>query len=230
MKTIAIINAAGKGLRFGDETPKQYIEVKQRPILYYSLKPFERCSHVDEIYVVCDIDYFETVEKICTGNEITKFVRCVEGGNTANESRYLGILNTGADDEDLIILHDAARPLIKNTTIAKMIEIAHRHNHCVCGTTINANIYLNDDGKVKSLEMPSNNIFVCGMPFVCRNDILKKSFDGAFNAGTLNNSAGPMGLVNKYGDIHSYKSVEITTIESLKITYRSDINLFEKMI
>lgn len=230
MKTIAIINAAGKGLRFGDETPKQYIEIKHRPILYYSLKPFERCSCVDEIYVVCDTDYFETVEKICTDNEITKFVRCIKGGNTANESRYLGILNTGADDEDLIILHDAARPLIKNTTIAKMIEIAHRHNHCVCGTTINANIYLNDDGKVKSLETPSNNIFVCGMPFICRNGILKNSFKCAEFLGKINSTAGPMGIVTEHGYVNSYHKVEIETMESLKITYKSDLDLFSKMI
>jgi 2-C-methyl-D-erythritol 4-phosphate cytidylyltransferase len=230
MKTIAIINAAGKGVRFGDDLPKQYIEVKQRPILYYSLKVFERCASIDEIYIVCDVEYFDLVEKICTDNEITKFVKCIEGGATANLSRYHGLLNINAADDDLIVMHDAVRPLIKNITILKMINIATKYGCSVCGTTINANIYHNNECVNVIDGMPSNNIFVCAMPFVCRNDILKKSFDDAFNAGTLNNSAGPMGLVNEYGNIHSYQSVEITTIESLKITYRSDINLFEKMI
>ena len=92
MKTIAIINAGGTGSRFGHDTPKQYIFIDDKPMLYFSLKIFQDNKNINEIYVVSHKDYFEYITDICDKYNITKFVKCIEGGKTANESRYNGLL------------------------------------------------------------------------------------------------------------------------------------------
>lgn len=231
MKTIAIINASGKGTRCGGDTPKQFRILNNNPVLYYSLETFEKNSNIDEIYVVCEKEYFEFVQKLCKENNITKFVYTIEGGTTANKSRYLGLVGIKDNsDDNIIIMHDAVRITTKDETITKLVNKVKENGQCVCGTTLNANIFRTYQDEVYfDDEIPSNNVFVCSMPFGCKYGILKTSFEEAIAEGNINLYAGPMGIVGMYSESDFFSKIELDYIETIKITYDSDFELISKL-
>ena len=84
--TIALILAGGSGHRMGQDIPKQFLTVMEKPVIIYTLENFQRSEEIDEIYVVC-IDGWHDVLK-CFANQfgITKLKEVVSGGASAQES------------------------------------------------------------------------------------------------------------------------------------------------
>ena len=93
MANIVLINASGIGSRFGCKIPKQFFNIGGTPILYYCLNKFQTSDLVDEIYIIAQQEYFKMIEDICKKFNINKFRQCINGGNSANESRYNGLRN-----------------------------------------------------------------------------------------------------------------------------------------
>lgn len=230
-KVVVLINAGGVGSRFGNETPKQYLLLNNKPIIQYSIELFQNNDNIDEIYCICNENYFEYINRLCLNNDFYKFNGCIESNDSANGSRYNGLkyLMGKVNDNDIIIMHDAVRILTKNDTISEIINKTRENKCTVCGQTINANIFLSDREKVYFNEnIPSNGVFINSMPFACEYEILKTSFDKAFLENDIINSAGPMGVVAKYSKINEFHKVELDFIETLKITYKEDLKLIEK--
>ena len=229
MSNIVLINAAGIGVRFNSETPKQYYLINKKPILYYSLKLFQENDLVDEIYIIAQREYFEIIEEICRNFNIHKFKQCIQGGKSANESRYNGLMGIKCCPNDFIIMHDAVRICIKDSTISKLIEMGNEYGYGVCGQTLNANIFTpNIDDSVIDDNIPSKNIFLNSMPFICKYKILIEAFNNGID--DLDITAGPMGILSRFGDIKVFPKIEIDFIETFKITYKEDINFVEKII
>lgn len=232
MKTIAIINASGKGVRCGGDIHKQFRLLNDKPVLYYSLNMFEKNNSIDEIYVVCEKEYFDFVEQLCKDNNINKFVYSIEGGTTANMSRYYGLNGIkNANEDDIIIMHDAVRITTKDSTITELVNKTQKEGQCVCGTTLNANIFRTSNDKVfYDDDIPSKNVFVCSMPFGCRYETLKTAFDDAMEEGDVDSYAGPMGVVGMYGESDFFSKIELDYTETIKITYDRDFEIIDKLI
>lgn len=131
LTSVAIILAAGTGKRMNSNTPKQYMVLDNKPVLYYSLKAFEESSISEIILVVGknEIDYcrHEIVEKY----NIKKVTSIVEGGVERYDSVYQGLLvvrNAG-----YILIHDGARPFISVEIIERTLEQVIIHKACVVG-------------------------------------------------------------------------------------------------
>lgn len=115
MKNIGIILAGGCGARMGNmDRPKQFIEVYGKPLIIYTLEAFENSEYIDEILISCHKDYIEDMKIWCRKYEITKEKYIIEGGNTRQESSYkaLETLKDNVYDDDIVVIHDSARPLI----------------------------------------------------------------------------------------------------------------------
>ncbi len=129
MKFTAIIPASGKGLRMGSNTPKQFMPLAGRPVLYYSLKAFED-SDVDEIIIVTSPESKEYVKNnIVTAFDFKKVSKIVNGGAERYLSVYEGLL--AAENADYVLIHDAARPLIDSGLIGSCIEAVQKYDACV---------------------------------------------------------------------------------------------------
>lgn len=231
-KCVVLINSGGMGCRFNDNVPKQYHNINEKPIILHCIELFQHNESVDAIFCICEEKYFNYIDNICISNNITKFVKCVKGGKSANESRYNGLkeIEKYVENNDIIVMHDVVRIFIKNTTIDSVISAAKKYNCAVCGQTINANIFTTHDDYAIFNDTPSNGIFVNSMPFACRYEILKKSFDIANDYNNINNSAGPMGIVGAYGNIEKFSKVEIDFLETMKVTYKEDIKIIQKLL
>lgn len=229
MSNIVLINASGIGSRFGSDIPKQFHNIKGRPILYYCLHTFQENELVDDIYVITMEDSFKYVEDICMGYNINKFRGCIKGGRSANESRYNGLKGIHCKSDDLIIMHDAVRICIKDKTVTNLIKLGLEYGHGVCGQILNANIYVsNVDDSVIDMNIPSKGIFLNSMPFICKHGLLLDAFNKGVN--DLNTTAGPMGVLSTFGNIKVFPKIEVDFIETLKVTYKEDINFIEKLL
>ncbi len=131
-KICAVIVAAGKGSRMGADINKQFLNIKNKPILYYTLKTFESCSLIDEIILVTaksEIDYCkrEVIEKY----NINKISAIVEGGSERQHSVYNGL--KAIRDCEIVLIHDGARPFVDSRIIAEGIDYAKKFGACTCG-------------------------------------------------------------------------------------------------
>lgn len=123
-KNSVVIAAAGKGTRMGLDINKQYIEVNGRSILAMTIQRFEECGQIDEIVIVAnenEIDYCQN--SIIERFGFTKVKAVVSGGETRQQSVFSGLCNVSADC-GIVLIHDGARPFIRNESIIACIDAA----------------------------------------------------------------------------------------------------------
>ncbi len=165
-----VILAGGTGSRFGGNIPKQYIEVKGRPIISWCLDVLFSNEDVDTVRVVADIswqsyinDYIELHEK--------KYIAKWKGFCLPGENRQLSIWNAleamrGTANNDLVMFHDAARPNIKDDFISKCFNSVESHDGVMPIIPVKDTIYLCDEnGKVDKL-LPRSKLFAGQAPEV----------------------------------------------------------------
>ena len=133
MNSIAIIPAGGKGLRSGLATPKQYLKVNGKEIIVYTLQTFQKNKLINKIIVAAEPEYFSLLLKLVDKYKLSKVKLIIEGGRTRQQSVYNAILSAEANDNDLIVVHDAARALISADVLTNAINSAEKNgNALVC--------------------------------------------------------------------------------------------------
>ena len=122
----ALIIAGGSGNRMGQDIPKQFINVYDKPVLIYTLESFQRHPMVDAIDVVCLDGWHDVLRAYANQFNITKLQDVVSGGKSAQESIRNGVyhLETKAKSDDIIIIHDGIRPLVDDTVLTDVIQKA----------------------------------------------------------------------------------------------------------
>lgn len=114
-KNTAIIVAAGSGSRLGSNIPKQFLKLQGRDILSYSVKSFLDHPRVDDVVIVTSQDYLDSVTETYSNCNV------VLGGETRQDSVFNG-MQACSPDTSIVLVHDAARPLIPHTIIDACIS------------------------------------------------------------------------------------------------------------
>lgn len=142
MKITAIVLAAGSGKRMNSKVHKQYLLIKEKPVLYYSLKAFED-SQVDEIVLVVGTGEVEYCKKeIVEQYGFQKIHTIIEGGKERYHSVYEGLKAT--KQTDYVLIHDGARPFITQEIITRTIESVRKYQACVVGMPVKDTIKIVD--------------------------------------------------------------------------------------
>ena len=122
-KVIAAVLAGGVGARMAAPSPKQLLPLDGRPIIEHSVAAFEACPDVDEILVLMVDTHVGRVEDLVAGAGFAKVTRVLAGGATRTETSNTALeAMSGASDDDLALLHDAARPLVRPATVSACVE------------------------------------------------------------------------------------------------------------
>ena len=121
----AVILAGGSSLRFGGDTPKQFLPLLGKPIIAHSMLAFEQTPCIKEIIIVCREDDAVRYEVMAKEYGITKFKKAIVGGATRQESSMAG-LNATCRDIDYVLIHDGARPLVTPQTVRDVAKAAKR--------------------------------------------------------------------------------------------------------
>jgi 2-C-methyl-D-erythritol 4-phosphate cytidylyltransferase len=127
LNTVAVIPAAGFGIRMRSKRAKQFLSLDGRPILAVTLLHFQECSEVDGIVLVAppkDVDYCR--EHIVEEFGLTKVETIVPGGERRQDSVRLGLQATEGK-YDRVLIHDGVRPVIEEALLKRVIDAARTH-------------------------------------------------------------------------------------------------------
>ena len=219
-KIHAIILSAGKGKRMKSDVSKQYMEVGEKPILYYTLKSFEE-SNIDDIVIVAsseDIEYVKT--KIVEKYGITKVSKIVSGGKERYDSVIAG-LDT-MEDSDRVLIHDGARPLIKPNEINDIIEEIKVSKACVAGMPVKDTIKIADENDYVQNTPERKYVWQIQTPQAFEVSLIKNAYRHMKENGDTTITDDAM-AVEKYMGVRiklirtGYENIKITTPEDIII-------------
>jgi 2-C-methyl-D-erythritol 4-phosphate cytidylyltransferase len=223
MKIYAIIPAGGKGIRSGFSAPKQYIKFSGKELIAYTLEVFQKNKLIDEIIIAAEKHYFPLLGKIKNKFKLTKIKKIVDGGNERQDSVFNALLAISADKNDLIVVHDAARPLLSASVLNNAIYTAERKgNALVCvkakDTLIKAKVTV-------SSYVDRREIYNVQTPQIFRYKDLMKAFEKAYKDKFYGTDESM--LVKNLG-----KKINIVegSVLNFKITTKSDVQIFKQLI
>lgn len=122
MNTVIIV-AAGQGTRFGSGQPKQFLDLRGKPVIFHTLEQFERCDAIDDVVLVLSESGRDEFQTTKLKPEISKLRAVVTGGATRGESVRNGFAAVDPGT-GIVVVHDGARPLVSVEEIARTIEKA----------------------------------------------------------------------------------------------------------
>ena len=220
----AIFPAAGKGKRMQAGMNKVLVELEGMPILVRTLARFSRCQAVDRLVVVVAAHEVDFVTDMLTGADREfglKPWQVTAGGSERQYSVWNGILAVqGAADDDIILVQDAARPLVSEKTILETIRVAEAKGAAIAAVPAKNTIKLcNAAGEV--VETPDRSrLWEVQTPQGFRRDILVKANQQAVAEGFL--GTDDASLVERLGrKVHivesDYRNIKLTTPEDMVI-------------
>ena len=219
-KCTAIVLAAGQGQRMGTKVQKQYLEIAQRPILYYSLCAFSKSPLIDEIVLVVGQNQKEYCQKeIVEKYQIQKVKAIVEGGVERYHSVWNGLQEV---EEGYVFIHDGARPFIDEEILNRAYQEVKKCKACVVGMPVKDTIKVSDnDGFVQDTPERSY-LWLIQTPQVFETALVKKAYARLMEQDEVKVTDDAMVVEQMLGDKvklveGSYENIKITTPEDLEI-------------
>ncbi len=221
----AIIVASGKGLRMHNNVPKQWIKIDNKPIVFHTLKAFDDCQDIDEIYLVISPSDRHYFEDSITCNKINKLKGIVYGGNTRTDSVFNGLKSISASNNDIVLIHDGVRPCINSEFISKCINEAKTHSSCVPCLKCNETIYISHNGETADSLLNRNEVFAVQTPQCFKFSYIYECFKKFYNSndGFIPTDEGSMYMKYFSKQVHLTDGLK----ENIKITTPSDLLFFE---
>lgn len=222
-KVYAIIPAGGSGKRVGGSLPKQFLKIADKELAAYTLEIFQKCDLVDEIIVAASPDYFKTVKTIKSKYFLNKLTGIVEGGKERQDSVFNALSSIAAGDNDLIVVHDAARPLLPADVLESAINKATKFGNAVAA--IKSKDTLVKGSQTIDEYVDRENVFYVQTPQIFQYGVLLNAMKKAADENYLGTDESS--IVRRTGEI--VHLVEGSSL-NFKVTTQSDLKLFSKLI
>jgi 2-C-methyl-D-erythritol 4-phosphate cytidylyltransferase len=217
-KVTAVVPAAGLGRRFGDGANKQFLMLRGKPLLIWTLEALEALPEIYEIIPVLKDEDMESGIGMIEEYGISKVRRIAPGGKERQDSVFHG-LKIVDDKKGVVLVHDAARPLIEPSIVATAIAHLKDCEGVVVGVPVKDTIKEIEDGQVKQ-TLRRDRLWSVQTPQVFRYETIYKAYERA--AKESFSATDDSALVEKYGGrirmvLGSYKNIKITTPEDFKM-------------
>lgn len=159
----ALILSGGVGSRMrSDGFPKQYIEVKDKPILLYTLEKFQTCPAIDKLVIVADPTWQEQISAWMAQSGISKFAAFANPGESRQESIFSGLsacMELSQSEADGVIIHDGVRPLVSHGLITACLDALAEYDGSMPVLPVTDTTYLSQDGKHISGLLDRSTLF-----------------------------------------------------------------------
>ena len=196
MRTIALLVAAGRGSRFGGETPKQYLPLLGRPVLRHAAEALLRDGGVEALLPVVVAGEEAHVAALLAG------LPCrppVSGGATRQASVRAGLEALGADAPDIVLVHDSARPVVPHGTVRALLAALHAHPGAIPGLAVSDTLKHGAEGRI-TRTVPRDGLFRAQTPQAFRYDALLAAHraltsDATDDAQVMEAAGQPVALV-----------------------------------
>lgn len=220
-KNAAIIVAGGSGKRMGTAIKKQFIKLKDKEILAYTIEAFNKVDEIDEIIVVTGKEDIEKVRKeIIERYQFKKVKRVVAGGKERQDSVYNGLIAVSAETS-YVMIHDGARPFISEVIIKKALQETKDYKATIVAMPVKDTIKLVDKEQGVVEETPDREkLWMVQTPQTFEKELLLNAYKQA-EERQLQVTDDSM-IVEAYGHkVHvvlgEYTNIKITTPEDLVI-------------
>ena len=224
MKYTAIVLAGGSGSRMKSKVKKQYLQMGDYPVLWYSLAVLEKSSRIDEIVLVCGKGEQEQCRSLFVDTYgFQKIVKVVEGGKERYHSVYEGL--KAAKGGEYVLIHDGARPFLDEEMLVRLTAALPIWNACVVGMPVKDTIKLADPDTGCVQATPDRSLlWTIQTPQAFRYDLIRSAYDTLIqeeSAGTLTQKVTDDAMVAERAGASvkliegSYNNIKITTPEDL---------------
>ena len=224
---IALILAGGSGSRTEQFVPKQFLSIYDKPIIIYTLEAFQKHPEIDAIIVSCISGWCDVLKGYAKAAGISKLKWIVEGGDNGQSSarNALMALEDVCRAEDIVVIHDAVRPMISEEIITDCIEKAREYGSGLSAVRCQETIMRTDDGESGEDGIDRNDIMRVQTPQAYQYGKVLWAHKEALNRG-ITNSVYTNTLMLELGEklyfsYGSNKNIKITTLE--------DIDMFKAM-
>ncbi|MBX9183184.1 2-C-methyl-D-erythritol 4-phosphate cytidylyltransferase [Clostridium sp. K04] len=221
----AIILAGGKGKRMGAPVSKQFIEIKGKPIIYYTIKKFSENKKIDNIVVVLSKDEVVYFKENILEKYNLKVDNIVIGGTERQDSVYNGLKSLEDTNTDIVLIHDGARPFISDRIIDDGIKFAQVYGACAPGVMPKDTIKIKNESNFSVSTPERGSLVAIQTPQVFKfNEILECHEKIKINNIVVTDDTM---VAEKFGySVYLYDG-EYTNI---KVTTPEDLILGEKLI
>jgi 2-C-methyl-D-erythritol 4-phosphate cytidylyltransferase len=221
-KVCAIVLAAGKGTRMGGSVKKQFLNLNDKPILYYALKAFSDDVYIDEIVLVTA----EEERDYCRKDIVEKYgfnkVSDIVSGGSERQQSVLNGLNS-IKDCDVVLIHDGARPFVTDEIINSGIKFARLYGSCACGVMPKDTIKVKNQDQFSKETLERSSLVAVQTPQCFKYDIIY-SCHSKLSCENISVTDDTM-VVERYGyKVYlyegNYNNIKITTPEDLILAER----------
>lgn len=220
---VALILAGGSGSRTEQSVPKQFLSIYDKPIIIYTLEVFQRHPDVDAIIVSCIDGWQDVLRGYAAGYGLNKLKWIIAGGENGQSSarKALHELEKYCNEDDIVIIHDAVRPLISEEIITDAIQKAQEYGSGLSAVRCQETIMRTNDGEMGKDGIDRNDImrvqtpqaYKYGKVLWAHNEALKKGITNAVYTNTLMLELGE----ELHFSLGSNKNIKITTLEDIDI-------------
>jgi 2-C-methyl-D-erythritol 4-phosphate cytidylyltransferase len=219
MKKYAVIVAGGAGVRMENPTPKQFLPLRGKTMLWYTVRAFFRAYPDIYLIVVLPVEYLAEGKKILAEFDYPGSIHIVAGGSTRFQSVKNGL--KPVPDDALVLVHDAVRCLVQPEKIRQWVDAALKNGNAIPAVTATDTIRITTNGK--PVQVNRNQVYAMQTPQIFFASSLQKAF-AQDEDETITDEAG---AVEKCGeDIHLVPGDP----ENIKITRPIDLFIAEKIL
>lgn len=226
MDNYAIVLAAGRGKRMGEDINKQFMDLCGKPVLAHTLLAFENCSAIKGIVVVSHESEIEECANIAKKYCISKVVSIIKGGRERQDSVLNGLYEIKEKYNcHIVSIHDGARPLVTPEIVEKGIDLANIHGGSYCSVKPKNTIKMLKDDLGSAITLDRDRLLEVQTPQSFNFSLILESHEKLKEEGLM--VTDDTSVFEHYG----YKAVSYDgTYENIKITTPLDMILASEII
>jgi len=226
---VALLTAAGTGSRMGQDIPKQFMHVDNKPLIIHTMEAFQNHPSIDAMLVVTLPAWTAVLQAYASQFNITKLRWVVPGGATGQESIHNGLieLSKSLSDDDIVMIHDGNRCLVSSEIISNSLATYQAHGSAVAAIPcVEAVFRSSDDGTSSTVSIPRELLFRTQTPHTYSLGKILWAHQEAEKKG-ITNTAASCTLMQMLGETVFFSKGSET---NLKITTVDDMLIFEALL
>ena len=223
MANIGLLIAGGSGNRMHQDIPKQFLTVNEKPVIVYTLEAFQNHPEIDAIAVVCIEGWDQVLWAYAKQFNITKLQYVVPGGKKGQDSIRNGVyeLEKHFAPEDIVLIHDAIRPMVSAEIISDNIRVAREKGNAITVIPCAEAMMQTEDGEVSVGSYPRDRLKRTQTPQAFHIGDICDLHRRALEAGITNSVASCTLMIEMGEQVYfssgSEKNIKLTTVEDIDI-------------
>lgn len=229
MKNIVLIIAGGVGARMGQDIPKQFINVYDKPVIVYTLEAFQKHPSIDAIEVVCLDGWHDVLWAYAKQFGIAKLENIVSGGKNGQDSIRNGLYDIASrhnGSDDIVLVHDAIRPMVSNDIISDNIRVCRQYGNAITVVPCTEAMLKTFDSLSTEEQVPRDNLKITQTPQAFFLQDIIAAHKEALEKGITNSVAS----CTMYIELGRKLYMSAGSEKNLKLTTAEDIEIFKALL